>query len=209
MEVYLASSNRHKFEEFVELVMKARLAINLNTPAAVGGMPAVEESGDTLEENARIKAEALAAKVEHGAWVLADDSGLLVDALDGAPGVYSARYAGPGQNTIANNLKLLQELRVVPAEKRTARFSCVLAFHQVGGETHLFKGSCEGHILNAPRGHHGFGYDPLFQPVGYTKSFAELGSAKKQSLSHRALAFKEWAAFMRIKISERDAQAGT
>jgi len=207
MEIYLASGNRHKFEEFVELVMKARLAINFNSAQAVDGMPEVEESGATLEENATIKAKALAARIEYGGWILADDSGLLVDALDGAPGVHSARYAGPGQNAIANNLKLLTELKGVPMEKRTARFSCVLAFHQVGGETQLFSGSCEGHILTAPIGRFGFGYDPLFQPLGYRQSFAQLGSAKKQSLSHRAIAFKAWATYLRDLIADRDAQA--
>jgi XTP/dITP diphosphohydrolase len=197
MDVFLASGNPHKFEEFVEMVMKARLRINFHSAMAVNGMPDVEESGDTLEENARIKADALAGKLNNGAWVLADDSGLIVDALDGAPGVHSARFAGPGGNAVANNIKLLKELRGLPMDKRTARFSCVLYFLQVGGEGRFFKGICEGHILAAPAGAYGFGYDPLFRPLGYNKSFAELGSAKKHALSHRARAVKEWAEFVK------------
>lgn len=179
------------------MVMKARLQINFHSAMAVNGMPDVEESGDTLEENARIKADALAGKLNKGAWVLSDDSGLIVDALDGAPGVHSSRFAGPGGNAVANNIKLLKEMRGVPMEKRTARFSCVLCFLQVGGEVRTFKGTCEGHILTAPAGDYGFGYDPLFQPLGYTQSFAELGSAKKHALSHRARAVTEWTAFVR------------
>jgi XTP/dITP diphosphohydrolase len=196
MDVFLASGNNHKFEEFVEMIMKARLQINFYSAMAVDGMPEVEESGHTLEENAKIKGDALAAKLNKGAWVLADDSGLIVDALDGAPGVHSARFAGPGGNAVANNIKLLKELRGVPVDRRTARFSCVLYFLQVGGEGRLFKGTCEGHILTAPSGTYGFGYDPLFRPIGYTKSFAELGSAKKHALSHRARAVREWIEFL-------------
>lgn len=197
MDVFLASGNPHKFEEFVEMVMKARLQLNFHSAAAVDGMPEVEESGDTLEKNARIKGDALAGKLNQEAWVLADDSGLIVDALDGAPGVHSARFAGPGGNAVANNIKLLKELRGIPMDKRTARFSCVLYFRQVGGEGRLFRGSCEGHILTHPMGTHGFGYDPLFQPLGYNESFAELGSARKHALSHRARAVKEWAEYVR------------
>lgn len=197
MDVFLASGNNHKFNEFVEMIMKARLQINFHSAMAVDGMPDVDESGDTLEDNAKIKGDALANRLNKGAWVLADDSGLIVDALDGAPGVHSARYAGPGGNAVANNIKLLKELKGIPMEQRTARFSCVLYFLQVGGEGRLFTGSCEGHILTAPTGIYGFGYDPLFRPLGYTKSFAELGSAKKHALSHRARAVKDWAEFVR------------
>lgn len=197
MDVYLASGNRHKYEEFVPMVMKARLRINFHSAEALEGMPDVEESGDTLEENARIKADALAARAPGGSWILADDSGLLVDALAGAPGVHSSRYAGPGGNAVANNIKLLQQLRGVPLKDRTARFACVLYFLEKGGSGHVFRGTCEGHIMEAPSGSHGFGYDPLFRPLGYTRTFAELGSAKKHALSHRGRAVEAWAAFVR------------
>jgi XTP/dITP diphosphohydrolase len=197
MDVYLASGNEHKHEEFVAMIFKAGLRIKFHSAAAVGGMPEVEESGNTFEANARIKAEALGSLLPDGAWALADDSGLIVDALDGAPGVHSSRYAGPGGNAAANNIKLLKELKGIPIEERTARFKCVLCYQQKGGTLNYFSGACEGHILLAPTGLMGFGYDPLFRPLGYTKSFAELGSAKKNLLSHRARAIAEWAKFLK------------
>ena len=192
MDVYLASGNAHKLTEIVDLVDMAGLSINVQGADSVGGMPDVDESGDTLEENARIKAKALLDKVPSGAWVLSDDSGLLVDALNGEPGVHSARYAGPGGNATANNLKLLHALRDFPMEQRTARFSCVLYFARAGHEGISFRGDCEGHIMTAPSGEKGFGYDPLFCPLGYAKTFADLGSSVKNSLSHRAKAVAQW-----------------
>lgn len=197
MQVVLASGNPHKFEEFSTLVHKARLGIRFLDAGAIGGMPAVEESAETLEENALLKARALAERVPGGSWVLADDSGLEVDALNGAPGVRSARFAGPGGIAAANNLKLLAELKGIPLEKRTARFSCVLYFLQVGGEGHVFTGTCEGHILEHPRGWRGFGYDPLFRPVGYKRTFAEMAASTKNSLSHRARAVRQWIAWLK------------
>lgn len=209
MDVYLASGNAHKFEEFVTMVMKARLKLNFQSATAIGGMPEVEESGRTFEENARIKADALAQCLPSGAWALADDSGLIVDALAGQPGVHSARYAGPGGNAAANNIKLLHELRGVPMGQRTARFQCVLCFEQKGGEARLFSGSCEGHIQLAPSGTMGFGYDPLFRPLGYNRSFAELGSAQKNLLSHRARAVAEWIKFLKGREPGAPPHAGT
>ncbi|MGC9450116.1 MAG: RdgB/HAM1 family non-canonical purine NTP pyrophosphatase [Oceanipulchritudo sp.] len=197
MEVFLASGNAHKFEEFAEMIYKDRLPVKLHLANDIGGMPEVEETGTTFEANARIKGEALLDKLPEGAWALADDSGLEVDALDGAPGVQSARYAGPAGNAAANNIKLLQALRGVPMKNRTARFVCVLFFANSGGEDYCFRGSCEGHILETPSGKGGFGYDPLFQPLGYNKSFAALGSAVKHGLSHRGRALKEWMQFVR------------
>lgn len=197
MDVYLASGNHHKFEEFAEMVLKSRLPLRFLEASEVGGMPAVEESGETLEANAQIKAEALLEQVPEGSWVLADDSGLLVDALDGAPGVHSARYAGPGGNTAANNIKLLQALKGVPPSDRSARFACVLYFVRRGEAGRFFKGTCEGSILERPSGGNGFGYDPLFRPVGYNKSFAELNSAVKHALSHRGAAVADWLKFVR------------
>ena len=197
MEVYLASGNPHKFEEFAEMAHHDRVRVNLRTPTELGGMPDVEETGTTFEENALLKAEALAGRVPRDAWVIADDSGLQVDALDGAPGVQSARYAGPGSNASANNVKLLQALKGIPMARRTARFVCVLCFLKPGGDRHFFKGCCEGHILEAPSGRGGFGYDPLFRPLGYAKSFADLGSAVKHCLSHRGRAVEAWAKFVR------------
>ncbi len=195
MEVYLATGNAHKLEEFRQMVEQGQLPVRLHSPDEIGGMPEVEETGTSLEENARIKGQALLARIPTGSWVLADDSGLLVDALDGAPGVHSARYAGPVSNAAANNIKLLHELHEVPMDKRTARFSCVLYFAREGGE-HYFSGSCEGHILTVPSGHQGFGYDPLFQPLGYSLTFADLDSETKHQLSHRGRAVEAWTAFL-------------
>jgi XTP/dITP diphosphohydrolase len=197
MDVYLASGNAHKLEEFTELLHKYGLNLRLLGATDAGGMPDVDESGDTLEENARIKAEALVDRVPEGAWVLSDDSGLLVDALDGAPGVRSARYAGPGGNATANNIKLLHELIDYPMEQRTAHFACVLCFMKKGSPGICFEGKCEGHIMTAPSGIKGFGYDPLFRPLGFTKTFADLGSEVKHNLSHRARAFESWASYLK------------
>lgn len=197
MDVYLASGNAHKLEEFIEMVHKNRMNVQLHGAVEAGGMPDVDECGDTLQENARIKALALLEQVPEGAWVLADDSGLVVDALDGAPGVRSARYAGPGANATANNIKLLQALKGLPEAERTARFSCVLCFVQKGQPEQFFAGSCEGHVMPYPSGNMGFGYDPLFRPLGYRKTFADLGSAIKNNLSHRSRAVGKWAEFVK------------
>lgn len=197
MEVYFASGNAHKFDEFKELVNKHKIAVRLKGASAAGGMPEVDESGTTFAENARLKARALVEKIPPGAWALADDSGLEVDALDGAPGVHSARYAGPGGNAAANNIKLVQALKGVDMPRRTARFICVLCLLRADGEEHFFKGSCEGHIMTVPSGRRGFGYDPLFRPLGYSRTFADLGSAIKNNLSHRARAVAEWGAYLK------------
>ena len=197
MNVFLASGNEHKFQEFVQMLTQAGLKLNFHSAAAVGGMPEVEESGSTFEENAKIKADALCSLLSGTAYALADDSGLIVDALDGQPGVHSSRYAGLDGNAVANNIKLLKELRGVPMEKRTARFKCVLCFKQSVGACHYFTGTCEGHILEAPAGSMGFGYDPLFRPLGHEESFAELGNAKKNELSHRGRAIAEWVDFLK------------
>ncbi|MEX0331297.1 MAG: RdgB/HAM1 family non-canonical purine NTP pyrophosphatase [Puniceicoccaceae bacterium] len=196
MDVYLASGNEYKFEEFQQLVEKLQIPVNLKRAVDAGGMPDVEESGTTFEENACIKARALIGRIPPGSWALADDSGLEVDALDGAPGVHSARYAGLGGNAVANNIKLIKALRGIEIPERTARFSCVLCFANSEGAENLFEGTCEGHIMMAPSGKLGFGYDPLFRPVGFDQTFADLGSAIKSSLSHRARATEAWGSFL-------------
>ena len=195
MKIFLATGNAHKLEEFQQMVQQRQLPVDLQSPDQLGGMPEVEESGATLEENAKIKGQALLAHVPTGTWVLADDTGLLVDALDGAPGVHSARFAGPTSNAAANNIKLLHELHEVPMEKRTARFSCVLYFAREG-EEHFFTGICEGHIRTSPSGQQGFGYDPLFQPLGFSLTFADLDSETKHQLSHRGRAVEAWTAYL-------------
>ncbi|MFO7724278.1 MAG: RdgB/HAM1 family non-canonical purine NTP pyrophosphatase [Oceanipulchritudo sp.] len=196
LNVYLASGNPHKLEEFKFLMETGNRALKLYPPAAAGGMPEVEETGEHFLENAVLKAEALAGTAPPGAWVLADDSGLEVDALGGAPGVRSARYASEAGDAGANNRKLLRELEGVPEEKRTARFVCVLVLLSVQGERHSFEGRCEGTIVDRAAGTEGFGYDPLFRPRGYDRTFAELGSEIKNRLSHRSQALDRLNAFL-------------
>ena len=159
-------------------------------------MPAVVEDAGTFAGNARKKAEALRARLPAGAWALADDSGLCVDALDGGPGVESAYYAGPQGDSAANLTKLVATLRDVPDVARGAQFRCVLVVAGPAGAEHVFEGMCAGHLLREPRGGAGFGYDPLFVPAGHALSFAELGAPVKNTLSHRARAWArlaEWA----------------
>lgn len=150
--------------------------------------PVVDETGTTFAENAALKATQVARAV--GEWTLADDSGLMVDALDGAPGVHSARYAGPDATDADNNAKLLDALRGVPPEKRGARFVCHLVVSDSEGRVRLrAEGQCRGRIIEDHRGSEGFGYDPLFLVPEYHRTFGQLGMAVKSCLSHRARAF--------------------
>lgn len=182
----IATGNAHKVEEF-QLLLNG-LDFEVQSAKACGGMPEVEENGSTFAANAQLKAEALRAQAPAGAWVLADDSGLEVDALDGAPGIYSARYAGPDASDGDNVAKLLNALKDVPMSQRTARFRCVLCVIDHEGYMTHYDGSCEGHIDNQVHGDGGFGYDPVFIPAGYSESFAQLGDSIKSQLSHRAKA---------------------
>lgn len=213
----IATRNAHKVGEIRAILSESFCYLTLND---VPGAPRVVEDANTFAGNATKKAVELAGWVETRSpgsgiwdpgspiWVVADDSGLEVDALQGAPGVHSARFAaidggGVGNSSDAeNNAKLLRLLEKVPAEKRTARFRCVLALASVGLSaegTHpawLFDGVCEGRIGFAPRGQGGFGYDPLFMPDGFDQSFAELGEAVKNQMSHRAKALKRLREFL-------------
>ncbi|MGC6425265.1 MAG: RdgB/HAM1 family non-canonical purine NTP pyrophosphatase [Lentimonas sp.] len=184
----IASGNPHKVEEFEQLL--DGIPFTVHSAKVCGGMPEVEENGGTFVANAQIKAEALRAIAPSEAWVLADDSGLEVDALDGAPGVYSARYAGEGARDTENVAKLLKALGDLPTEERGARFRCVLCLIDEHGSVSHYDGSCEGHIGFQATGSSGFGYDPVFIPEGHQKSFAELGDSVKSQLSHRAKATK-------------------
>lgn len=155
---------------------------------------APEETGDTFEENAGIKARFYAGHC--GIPCLADDSGLVVDALDGAPGVYSSRYGGEEGNDALNNAKLMDALLEVPWPERTARFVCCAAFCEPGGEVHLEWGKVEGHIAMEPFGNNGFGYDPLFVPLGHDRTFGEMPSEKKHGMSHRGAALSAMRAYL-------------
>jgi XTP/dITP diphosphohydrolase len=152
-------------------------------------MPPVEETAGSFDGNARLKAEALLALAGPEDWVLADDSGLEVDALGGAPGVFSARYAGEPCDYAANNEKILREL--AGEQNRRARFVTVIALCRPGAAPLTVTGTCEGTIIEEPRGSKGFGYDPLFVPDGYSETFAELPSEVKNKISHRANALME------------------
>ncbi len=179
----LATRNAGKLREFRHLL--ADLNQEIIGLDAFPALPSVPETGTTFEENARLKARAVQAQT--GGWVIADDSGLCVDALGGAPGVFSARYAGEQASDADNIAKLLAALRDVPTDRRTARFVCVLAL-VMDTEEACFTGVCTGTLTETPRGSHGFGYDPLFIPAGDTRTFAEMAPAEKAVYSHRARA---------------------
>ena len=186
--IHLATGNDHKALEFNAIFSSSGLPYSVRSARELGGMPEVDENAGTFAGNALIKARALRALAPAGSLILADDSGLCVDALDGAPGVISARYAGVGAGTAANNTKLLEALKGVPAEKRTARFVCVLALIDGEGREQVFEGICEGRIIGGLTGSGGFGYDPLFIPEGHGQTFAELPAETKNELSHRGKA---------------------
>lgn len=190
MKLYLASGNAHKVQEFQALANASDLALEIVSAKTVGGMPSVEEDTGTFVGNATKKARALKTILPAGAWVLADDSGLCVDVLGGAPGVESAYYAGPQGDSAANLAKLVQVMRNVPDKTRGAHFTCVLVLIDGAGHERVFEGRCEGHLLHEPRGGGGFGYDPLFVPTGHKKSLAEIDEASKNQLSHRGRAWK-------------------
>ena len=184
MKILIASRNRHKLEE-IRAIFRLP-AVELVAADDFPGLPEVVEDGRTFPANAVKKAMllALAARV----WTLADDSGLEVDALEGAPGVHSARYAGEPVDYQANNAKLLAAMREQVV--RTARFRCVVALADASGRAQIAEGTCEGRIIHEARGTQGFGYDPLFVPDGYELTFAEMDAELKNKLSHRARALK-------------------
>jgi len=164
-------------------------------------MPAVEEDTGTFAGNARKKARALRDTLPGGAWVLADDSGVCVDALGGVPGVESAYYAGPQGDGAANLRKLVDALRDMPEEKRGAHFLCVLVLLGPGGSEQVFEGRCQGRMIREPAGGGGFGYDPLFVPDGFNRTYAELGDEVKSRISHRAEAWRKLAEWWTGRMS--------
>ena len=182
----LATRNAHKTREFSDILGPEFVVRDLVEESET---LVVEETGATFAENAVLKAVAISRRFP--GLVVADDSGLEVDLLGGAPGVYSARYAGPGAGDDRNIAKLLSELRQFSDKSApVARFRCVLALARDGEVQDTFKGKIEGIILDSPRGKSGFGYDPVFQPTGFTKTFAELSAEEKNQISHRARAIR-------------------
>src|SRR5947209_6287356 len=181
MDLLLATRNPHKTQEFSQLLGDS-FGIK-----DVGGNPEIplpEETGSTFKENAILKAVTISKHTD--GLVIADDSGLQVDALNGAPGIYSARYAGEKATDTANVDKLLRALQNV--SQRSARFRCVIALARAGNVLRTFDGVAEGAIVNQPRGNSGFGYDPVFQPSGFEQTFAEMEPELKNRISHRATA---------------------
>jgi len=185
--IILASHNTGKVTEFKQML--ADYEVEVLSLVDVNYLEEIEETGTTFIENARIKAEAI-AKMYPDAIVVADDSGLAVNVLDGAPGVYSARYAGMDANADTNIDKLLSELNGVSTDNRNARFVCVLVVMYQNQE-YVAQGTCEGQILTKRRGIGGFGYDPIFYLPQFNKTMAELAKDEKNAISHRGAAFKE------------------
>ncbi|GAX91109.1 XTP/dITP diphosphatase [Effusibacillus lacus] len=193
MQVILATRNQGKVREFD----KALSELGWTVSGLPDNTPPVVEDGLTFEANARKKAETIAQLLQ--VPVLADDSGLEVDALGGRPGVYSARYAGEHASDADNNHKLLQELAGVAPDKRTARFVCALAFSNPGSPTLLARGECEGVILTEARGEGGFGYDPIFCVPDLRKTFGELDLDEKNRISHRAKAIRSLLELLSVR----------
>jgi XTP/dITP diphosphohydrolase len=194
LSLVLATRNPHKVAEIRDLLTDS--PVQLLPADALDAPPEVEEDASTLQGNARKKAMALHRHT--GQPALADDTGLEVDALQGAPGVHTARFAGPDATPSDNNEKLLRALR--EADTRRARFRTVVAFVADGDDTHYFEGVCEGSIADAPRGEQGFGYDPLFVPDGEQRTFAEMSAAQKNAISHRKRALHRFATFLHERL---------
>ena len=210
--ILIATSNPGKLRDFAGAAVARRIEV-----AGIPGfssLPQVVEDGDTFEANARKKAEAYSRYLP-AELVVADDSGLEVDVLKGAPGVHSARYAADkpqradaNTDDEANNARVLRELKGIPPEKRTARFVCVLAAARDGKTLHVFRGTAEGIILNAPRGSNGFGYDPLFFFPRLGKTFAELTAEEKARYSHRGVAFRQFLEWCDALVTEHGPEGG-
>lgn len=186
-QLVLATHNKHKAEELRAMLKGAD--IEVLTLDIFPHIREIEEDADTLQGNALKKARAVYTLTSLPS--LADDTGLDVFTLNGEPGVYSARYAGPNATYAENVRKLLRTLNGVPANRRGARFRCVLAFVAPGDVEHVVEGVCDGAIVEAPRGTGGFGYDPVFLPDGYRQTFAEMSLELKNTLSHRARALQQ------------------
>lgn len=202
MRFVVATHNRKKLEELSRIL--SALDIEAVTGDQVGvALSEPDETGETFEENARIKAES--ACRETGLPAVADDSGLAVDALNGAPGVYSARYAGAGASDADRNAKLLDALKDIPDEQRNAKFVSVICCAFPDGGIVTARGECPGRIAHAPRGEDGFGYDPLFVVggglPGAGKTFAELTGEEKDAVSHRGNALRMFSARLREKLN--------
>jgi XTP/dITP diphosphohydrolase len=199
----LATRNTHKVQELAPVLAPFWVVKSSGDYPEMAEHEEIEETGDTFLANATLKAVATSQVVSD--YVLADDSGLECDALDGAPGVFSARYGGIPSSAEKNNAKLLQELERVAAttpEQRRARYRCVLVLAKEGAVLASFDGVCQGTMALTPKGTQGFGYDPLFIPQGYARTFGQLGEKTKMALSHRGLALKNFLAWCKANPLE-------
>jgi XTP/dITP diphosphohydrolase len=194
MKLLIATHNAGKVRELADALRGLDVEIVRLTDLGPDAPDAPEETGSTFEENALLKARYFHERT--GLASVADDSGLEVAALGGRPGVLSARYAGPSASDAERVERLLAELRAGPASDRSARFVCVLALAGDGFE-HSFAGACEGRIAERPSGRNGFGYDPVFVPVGETRTFAEMSRGEKAAMSHRGRAVRAFEQFVR------------
>ncbi len=197
--IIAASKNQHKIQEMEKIMGAMGLHVISRADAGIPDEFDVVEDGETFEANSFKKAESIMKY--SGKIAVADDSGLMVDALDGAPGVYSARFAGEPTDDEKNNDKLLTLLKDVPDERRTAKFVSVITLVYPDGEVLTARGECPGRILHERHGSNGFGYDPLFLPDGYEETFAELGAEVKNRISHRAHALQNLERLLKEKDS--------
>ena len=200
LQILAATSNKHKVEEFRAAFAPIQEKIQIITLDDIPAFDMPEENGSTFEENAMIKARNASAFADMPAF--ADDSGLEVTALNGAPGIYSARYAGENASDSDRIAKLLREME--GRSDRSARFVCCAALAYRGMEVKVFRGVVNGEIMLQPAGSHGFGYDPVFRPEGYDRSFAELGPEIKDRISHRAHALEQLVAFIKQELDSMD-----
>ena len=192
MEVWIASSNPGKIIEFRSLCSQSEKSfINLFDQRDISGYLSPQETGDSFEANARIKVQAL-RQMKQGVWVLADDSGLEVDALDSLPGIHSARYAGELATDLQNREKLLQEIHRRGLKNPKAQFRCVIVADSPMGQEYVVEGVLKGCLIAEERGGHGFGYDSLFLPQGRGQTLAEMELSQKNRISHRNIAFNQW-----------------
>ena len=193
-DLLIATTNAGKMRELIDLL--SGFPLRLRSLSEFPSIEEVAETGRTFAENATLKARQYGC--QSNLWTLADDSGLEVDALGGAPGVLSARYGGAKLTAAERNARLLSALKLTVDKRRSARFICVVALFEpeAGAAIKLFTGTCEGHLSNNPRGNNGFGYDPVFVPSGYARTFAELSDEIKDQISHRGQALAAVRAYL-------------
>ena len=196
-KILLATRNRHKTVEIQTMLGEGVIVSDVT---GLAHLPEIEETGVTFEENSKLKAEGISRHVS--GIVLADDSGLEVDALGKSPGVYSARYAGLGCTDEANTALVLKKMKGFPDEVRSVRFRCVLAVAENGVTLAIFDGTIEGMLAHEVRGKGGFGYDPIFMPEGHQQTFGELSSEIKHTMSHRSRALQQFKDWWTIKLAE-------